>query len=386
MHQYATHFSRQRRAISAVIALVFGMAIVVGAVGVAYGLGAFHTGPPQCTINCTSSSSSSSSSAQASQGYFSSGYIDFAVSGADHFDPTVAYTPATNFNVAFLDKPNGNWHTLATNSATKIDIPTSDSATVYAEVTVPSGQNYYVDVAKIMAQNSGVVGVQYASISPSGTNEFIFQINLATVPLSEVSGQDPQYTFAVYLVKYALPTINSPSNLVSLGSAQTPAEFIPWALSFASTNVGAEITQVQLIVNDSISSVANLQSMNDPALAGGAKMITQQTQNGVNTPQSTPAKFVGAIGGNIGSSTAGSYQYTYNIASSTTDMSTAETLYLPTSTYNSLSYQGAFVFNFGASPSTIGGVSIEIIITVLTPSGSLATVTSTVTAAQGAVL
>lgn len=382
-----TTISTERKAVSAIIAVVLTLAIVFGALGAAWAMGVFKpASPPQtCTINCNPSSSSSSSSSAHNAGSFTSGTLTLSVAGDDHFDTSVSYTPGTNFAVTWLDKPSGQWHQITVSSSNQITVPSSDNGVIYAEVSIPVGQNYYVDAATIQKLNTGITSVQYTTIGAATVPQYIFGFNLAqAVSPSGLSNTAPTLSFAVYLIKYVLPTINTPSNLVNLGSSATQPQFIAWTLTFGTSNSGLKISQIEIITNDSVSSVASLQSMNDPAVGtSGTQLITQNVQGGVNTPQGTAARFVSQTGGNVGTSTAGSTDYYYYIAASQTDLSTAETLFQSSGNNNVQSYQTAMTFNFGATTGA-NGVSVEILITYIQPSGQVGTITSTVTAASGA--
>ena|SRR5487761_10115 len=289
-----------------------------------------------------------------------------ATTGYDHFNPGTTYTAATNFNVLWDAQVSGQYQQIGSNTQT-LAIQPSYGGVLYAVVTVPSGQSYYVDAYKTQQQNSPLVtSWVYTSVANNGVNNFVFKLsNLpgATNPISPLD-------FYPYFIASATQTLSSPSAIVSVGSSPA-TEFVQWSSTMPSgtPNVGSLIKEVTVGINSSNAAIFQLNSVNDPASFSAQGTMSSGLVQGTSfTPQQGTS----------------SYTYTYAIGSSVTDPSTGQYVLYGTNSLDSFPYTLSGTFNFGAT-SGVNCLALTITIYVLSPSGAISTLTNTDTVASGSV-
>jgi hypothetical protein len=357
---------KKNRGIGAVAGMIIGVLFVVIIFLALIALG-FISIPTQQIITPTQPTVYTQPSAQGV--YY--GPLNVVVGGQDYFNPSTTYVPGTNFNVIWYDNPTGNfWNNLGTNSQT-INVKATDNGIIYALVTLPSGQNYYVAQYRTVTQGAPYVqGWSYTSLSNNGVNNFLFKINLAGPPPITSNGvQNPQISFYPVFVSSASMSLNTLSAINNLG--QNPnTQFLSWIGTFPSgtPNVGTKISEVQISVNSSNPAVMTLNSVNIPA--------TNQTE-----------RFVGAIPGSRFTAQQGTtnYIYTLPIASNTLDLSTAEFILYPQNGFDNFAFTTSVTTDFGAQTTTTNCLNVQITLYFISPADTLSTLTQSVNLAAGAV-
>ena len=348
---------RQTMGVSAAIAVV--LTVVVMLIIIAVG---FYASPMLNFFHTTTTPTTSTSISQAYA-------LAASTTGYDHFNPGTTYTPGTNFNTLWDALVSGSYQQIGSNTQS-ISIQPAYGGVLYAVVTVPSGQSFYVDPALTQQRNAPLVSSwTYTSIAGNGVNNYVFK--LTNIPVTPVgSGSNSPIDFYPYLIASATQTLNSPSAIVSVGTS-TSTQFIQWQSTVPSgtPNVGSEITEVQVIVNTTNAAVFQLNSVNDPATWSNQGAISAQLIQGTSfTPQQ-------------GSS---SYTYTYNIAKTPTDFSTGQYVLYGTNSLDNFPFTVNANYDFGAATTTTNCLSVQLEVYVLNPSGSISTLTNTVNVASGA--
>ena len=344
------------KAISSAMTAVLIVVIIVGFIGGAYATGIlplYRTIPNQTTTITP----------PPSQAYS----LNAATTGYDHYNPSTTYTAATNFNVLWDALAGGSYQQLGSNTQT-IAIQPSYGGTIYAVVTVPSGQSYYVDPALTQQRNSPLASSwSYTSVANNGVNNFVFKLSGIPGASNPISPLD----FYPYFIAQATLSLNSPSALSSVGTTTT-TQFIQWQGTFPSgtPNVGDEITEVQVTVNSTNAAVFQLNSVNDPSTWGTNGALSAGLVQGTSfTPQQGSSNYV----------------YTYNIAKTPTDFSTGQFLTYGSNSLDNFPFTVSGTYDFGAATATTNCLSIQLQVYILLASGAISTLTNTVNVASGSV-
>ncbi|MGI0085816.1 MAG: hypothetical protein ACREBQ_12115, partial [Nitrososphaerales archaeon] len=286
--------------------------------------------------------------------------------GYGHFGVT-SYVAGSNFSTLWDAQVSGAYQQIGTNTQT-ISIQPSYGGVLYAVVTIPSGQSLYVDPALTKTSNSPLVtGWNYISVSNNGINNYVFTLTSLPGSTNPISPLD----FYPYFIHSATQTLNKPANDTSVGTSST-TQFLQWATTVpsATANVGSMIKQIVITVNSTSNGVFQLNSVNDPATYSNAGAIPS-----------------GLIQGGSFSAQQGStnYVYTYNFGSSITDFSTGQWVLYGSNSLDNFPYTLSGIFNFGAASVTTNCLSMQIQITVLSPAGTLSTLTNTAYVMSGSV-
>lgn len=292
--------------------------------------------------------------------------LNAAVTGYDHFNPGTTYTAATNFNSLWDAQVAGAYQQIGTNTQT-IAIQPSYGGTLYAVVSVPSGQNYYVDPALTQQRNAPLVSAwHYISVANNGINNFVFTLSGIPGSTNPISPID----FYPYFIAGATLSLNSPSAITSIGTTTT-TQFIQWQGTFPSgtPNVGDEITEIQVTVNSTNAAVFQLNSVNDPAAWGTSGTLSPGLVQGT--------QFTAQQG-------SSNYVYTYNIAKSPTDFSTGQFLVYGTNSLDNFPFTLSATLNTGAASGT-NCLSVQLQVYVLNAAGTISTLSNTDTLAAGSV-
>ncbi len=195
------------------------------------------------------------------------GMFDLKTKGYNSLDIATGYTVATNYNCYWYANRNG-WIPLATHSGSSpetvsnVELAKVDAGYIYAVVEIPSGQSFYVDFTETKLKNPRVVEISYDDPDGDGYNEFIFKFNMFDI--SKPASGNPSAWFYVYLLPYEKPSINTPSDITSIGTAKV-TKYIEWYLSFTNQKKAWAVSKVELIFNTSDTTKITLKHMNIPS-------------------------------------------------------------------------------------------------------------------------
>ena len=190
------------------------------------------------------------------------GTFDMHSKGCNSLDIAASLVEGTDYYLYWFGKRPGGWIQLGKGDAT-VELTDADQGYIYAVVEVPSGVNYYVDFARTQLNNPRVASVSYEDVDNDGYKEFVFQIDMSNVP-KPASG-NPSIYFYPYFLAYQKPTINSPSDISSIGTAAA-TEYVEWYLTFANEKKAYGIIKVELSVNTTDTTKVQLSRMNIPGI------------------------------------------------------------------------------------------------------------------------
>ena len=187
----------------------------------------------------------------------------------DSLDIATSRTIGTNVNVYWYAFRGGSWVLLGSGDGADINVQESDHNTIYAVVSVPSGQNYYVDYQKIQAMNDRVQSVEYKDIDGDNVEEFVFKLDIANIPYASGTGKYTLPCFNVYLLTYdssfAFPSAGKPSDLTSVGTSKV-TKYLDWYTEISAEKKAVAISKVVLVVNTSDVSKVTLKKLNIPGV------------------------------------------------------------------------------------------------------------------------
>ena len=200
-------------------------------------------------------------------GYIS-GIMTTDVAAFDSLDIATSRTVGANVNVYWYAY-RGGWVLLGSGDAADINIREEDHNTIYAVVSVPSGQNYYVDYQKIREMNPNVRSVSYEDIDGDNVEEFVFALDISNAPYAEGTGKYTLPCFNVYLLTYdssfSWPSAGKPSDISSVGTS-TVTKYLEWYISLSAEKTALAISKVVLVVNTSDVSKVTLKKLNIPGI------------------------------------------------------------------------------------------------------------------------
>ena len=191
--------------------------------------------------------------------------LDMKDSGSNSLDSTATLTGDTNYALTYFAYRNSHYQKLGTSStgAATIEVQDQDNGMIWCVVKPRSGQNFYVDAATTQAQNDRVQQWVYKDIDGDGAKEFAFQFSVASI--EKPIGSNAYVYFYPYFIAYQKPSLSSPSDITSIGTAQV-TEYLEWYASFANVKKGYAITKVELVLNTTDTSIISLANMNIPGL------------------------------------------------------------------------------------------------------------------------
>ena len=197
------------------------------------------------------------------------GVVTANVAAFDSLDIATSRTVGTNVNVYWYAFRGGSWVLLGSGDDADINVEKQDHNIIYAVVSVPSGQNYYVDYQKIQAMNSRVQAVEYKDIDGDNVEEYVFKLNIADIPYASGTGKYTLPTFNVYLLTYdssfSWPSGGKPSDISGIGTTKV-TKYIEWYISLSAEKKALAISKVVLVVNTSDVSKVTLKKLNIPGI------------------------------------------------------------------------------------------------------------------------
>lgn len=156
---------------------------------------------------------------------------------------------------------NRNGWMLIGDDDTTVELTALDGGYIWAAVKPSS--SYYVDASETMAKNQRVQAVDYTDVDGDGYNEFIFKINVANIPKSGLN--NPTLYFYPYVLKYAKPALNTPSDISGIGTS-TSTQYIEWFGTYSASLVAWAQCKVEVSINTTDTSKIQLVNVNVPGV------------------------------------------------------------------------------------------------------------------------
>jgi len=195
------------------------------------------------------------------------GIVTSDVAGFDSLDISTARTIGTNVNCYWYVQRGGLWVLLGSGDAADLNIEEQDANVMYAVCQVPSGQSFYVDYNKMLAMNSRLDAVDYADIDGDSLEEFIFTMDISSIPWASGTGKYTMPCLNVYLLTYdsswAFGT--APADQTNIGNT-TVTKYVEWYTAMSAEKKGYALSKVVLVANISDISKITLKKCNIPGI------------------------------------------------------------------------------------------------------------------------
>jgi hypothetical protein len=198
-----------------------------------------------------------------------SGIITTDVAAFDSLDIATTRTVGTNVNCYWYAYRNG-WVLLGSGDGVDISVEEADRNTIYAVVSVPSGQSYYVDYQKIISMNTRAQSVDYKDIDGDNVEEWVFKLDISGIPYASGTGKYSLPSFNIYLLSddtgsFAFPTAGKPADLTSVGTTKV-TKYLEWYMAMSAEKKAVALSKVVLSVNTSDISKVALKKLNIPGI------------------------------------------------------------------------------------------------------------------------
>ncbi len=161
-------------------------------------------------------------------------------------DMATTYTIGTNCKVYWYKRHGTEWISVATGDNQYVTLKPEDNGYLWIVVTIPSGQNYYVDYQKILSANSPDVDMYlYTDVDGDLVKEFAFRYNVKGVAIP--SSGYPVVWFYVFLLPYdtSFTGLNDLSNDTGIGGSTT-TKYYDYYLAFSASKKAVAIYKVEL--------------------------------------------------------------------------------------------------------------------------------------------
>ena len=189
-----------------------------------------------------------------------------AVVAYDSLDITTARTVGTNVAVTWYAYRSGAYILLGSGNGASLSVTPSDQNTIYAMASIPSGQSFYVDYAKIKSMNTRVTNVQYKDITGDGVKELVFTIDLTGIPYASATGQYTMPSLVVYLLSYdSSASLTMNSGVSSIGTTQV-TKYLQNYVTLAAEKKALAVSKIVITANTSDISKVALSKQNIPGI------------------------------------------------------------------------------------------------------------------------
>ena len=256
---------KEKNVLIGILLLIIGVMVVdaSGIVDIPYLNMQPKTGETTSPIVTTPTTGGGSSEPQ-----YISGIITTDVAAFDSLDIATSRTVGTNVNCYWYAYRNG-WVLLGSGDGVDISVEEQDHNTIYAVVSVPSGQNYYVDYNKIKSMNNRVQSVEYKDIDGDNVEEYVFKLDISKIPYASGTGKYSLPCFNIYLLTYASsfswPTAGKPDDLSNVGTTKV-TKYLEWYITLPAEKQALALAKVVLVANTSDVSKVTLKKLNIPGI------------------------------------------------------------------------------------------------------------------------
>jgi len=184
-------------------------------------------------------------------------------------DISAALTLGTDVDQSFYAY-RGGWVLLGAHGAsgTDIEITTGDNGYVYVLCQRHSTATYIFDAAKSLAMNVRAVGIQFLDVTGDTVKEFMVKWSMHNIPAA-ASGY-PSCTFTGYYydddsASAAYPSGGQAADQTDIGETKV-TKYLPWYFGFSAEKHAVAVYKIEVKVNTTSSSKAELLSVNIPSI------------------------------------------------------------------------------------------------------------------------
>ena len=168
---------------------------------------------------------------------------------SDAEDPSTARTDDTNADVIYYKRlADGEFRKLASSTSNSATITVDETLkTVWAEVTIPSGQAFYVDADSIVASHQRVGTPIWAAPNLDNKNSYVFPIDITGISVSNPNNT-PEFQFMVDLWTDGTLTIDSPSDTTAVGQGKVKTT-VKWSADMTAEKTAEAVTEIKITLN-----------------------------------------------------------------------------------------------------------------------------------------
>lgn len=201
------------------------------------------------------------------------GAVTFVTVGTQTTNGT-AITLDTNADIVYFWKnADGTYQRAGAESDGGESIVVGNNNVIYAEVTIPASQSWFVDVKTTQARNPQIKSVEYADPTFDGTPTYVFGWDISSVKAQGNPNFAPTATWYPMFIADQTFTMNSASSITNVGTG-TKTSTIQSNISIDHNGGGEAFKAIQVRVNgtQSTNEVAEEQSywtVPDASKAGG---------------------------------------------------------------------------------------------------------------------
>tara|TARA_R110002110_G_scaffold2258_3_gene10262 strand:+ start:5880 stop:6911 length:1032 start_codon:yes stop_codon:yes gene_type:complete len=196
----------------------------------------------------------------------------------DAEDPATSRTDDTNADTVYYKRTdNGEFRKLASSTSNSATVTVDeDLKTVWAEVTVPSGQAFYVDANAIASSHSRVGTPIWADPNLDNKNSYVFPIDITGISTPDPNNT-PEFQLMIDLWTDGTLTIDSPSDLSAVGQGKVK-NTIKWSADMTAEKTGEAVTEIKITLNQTDSTLwyENDSYIEVPTSSGTQKITLSQ--------------------------------------------------------------------------------------------------------------
>ena len=168
---------------------------------------------------------------------------------SDAEDPSTSLTDDTNADTIYYKRTaDGEFRKLASSTSNSATITVDeDLKTVWAEITVPSGQAYLVDANSIANSHSRVGTPIWADPNLDNKNSYVFPIDITGISVPNPNTV-PEFQLMVDLWTDGTLTIDSPSDITAVGTGKVKSQ-IKWSADMDAEKKAEAVTEIKITLN-----------------------------------------------------------------------------------------------------------------------------------------
>lgn len=178
-----------------------------------------------------------------------SGPITVRFPSSDALDPSISYGEDTELDIILYRlNSDGSFNRLTTPTSAEIGLATVTSSpdlkTIYAEFSIASGQDYYIDANTVptLNQDRSAGAPQWLDLNNDGRPTYVFPIDITGFPTNPAI--TPQFDFTVELVDEGTFTLDSPADVDVTDTGKQRCN-IKWSIDSTASGDGIAVTRIR---------------------------------------------------------------------------------------------------------------------------------------------
>lgn len=180
------------------------------------------------------------------------GPVNIRFPSSDALDPSISYGEDMELDIiVYRLNSDGTYNRLTVPTNVEVGVATVTASpnlkTVYAEFSIASGQDYYVNPLSVAELNDRDVGPpQFLDLNNDGRPTYVFPITIAGFP--ENSATTPQFDFTVELIDEATFTLDSPTDVDITDTGKQRCN-IKWSFDSPTSGDGTAVVRLRATFN-----------------------------------------------------------------------------------------------------------------------------------------